>query len=84
MDCRQSYHLPKLVGSWELLTSALHDLDGISTKYSTQLNKGQTYKSLLEERPMLLLVLDIRKPWPDTSRVPKEILLIDTILIGLL
>lgn len=32
---------------------------------------------------MLLLVFDVREPWSDTPRVPEQILLIDSILIGL-
>ena len=47
------------------------------------MGEKKTYKSLLKGRPILLLELDIRQPWSNISRVPEEILLIDSILIGL-
>lgn len=43
----------------------------------------ETHKRLLVERPMLLLVFNVGKPWLDTAGVPEEILLVDGILISL-
>lgn len=42
-----------------------------------------THKRLLVERPMLLLVFNVGKPWLDTAGVPEKILLVDGILISL-
>jgi hypothetical protein len=43
----------------------------------------RSYKGLLVESPILLFVFDVGKPWFDAARSPKEILFIDSVLIGL-
>lgn len=42
-----------------------------------------TYKCLLVERSMLLLMLDVGQPWLDTAGIPEDVLLVDRILVRL-
>ena len=43
----------------------------------------KTYKGLLIERSMLLFIFDVGEPWLDTTGIAKQILFVDSILIGL-
>ena len=42
-----------------------------------------TYKGSFVQCTVLLLVLDICDPWPDTVWIPDDVLLIHRILVGL-
>lgn len=42
-----------------------------------------TYKGLFIKRAMLLLELDVGKPWLDTTGIAKQILFVNCVLVGL-